>query len=112
MERFIEETFGAKPLIEASKVLHESQELVEELRTARGVAAQRRIGVLLERLNEMAHLHHWLEESDLIASLQVRRARNRTALQRQLRLDLKALAERLHDRLLGAVVTRLEGRRR
>ncbi len=112
MERFIEETFGAKPLIEASKVLHETQELVEALRTARGGAAQRRIGVLLERLNEMAHLHHWLEESDLIASLQVRRARNRTALQRHLRVRLKELAVRLHDRLLGAVVTRLEGRRR
>ncbi|HTH65889.1 MAG TPA: hypothetical protein VL563_14480 [Gemmatimonadales bacterium] len=112
MERFIEETFGAKPLLEASKALHESQELVEQLRTARGMAAQRRIGVLLERLNEMAHLHHWLEESDLIASLQVRRVRNRTALQRHLRTGLKELAMRLHDRLLGAVVTRLEGRRR
>lgn len=112
MERFIEETFGAKPLIEASKALHESQELVEQLRSARGVAAQRRIGVLLESLHEMANLHHWLEEADLIASLQLRRARNRTALQRHLRVGLKELTVRLHDRLLGAVVTRLEGRRR
>jgi hypothetical protein len=112
MERFIEETFGAKPLIEASKMLHEAQELVEELRTARAGAAQRRIGVLLERLNEMAHLHHWMEETDLIASLRVRRAASRSALQRRLRVGVKELAVRLHDRLLGAVVTRLEGRRR
>ncbi len=112
MERFIEETFGAKPLMEASKLLHEAHEQVEELRGAHGTTAQRRIRGLLERLNEMAHLHHWIDESDLIASLQVRRARNRAALQRQLRTGLRELGTLLHNRLLGAVVTRLEGRRR
>lgn len=112
MERFIEETFGAKPLLDASKLLHEAQQLVDELKGSRAAATQRRIATVLSRLNEMAHLHHWLDEADLIASLQARRAERRGALQRTLRSGLKELSDRLHDRLLGAVVTRLEGRRR
>jgi hypothetical protein len=66
---------------------------------------------LLLRIEDAAQLHHWLDELDLIASLQFRRA-SRTELQRKLKLGLQELEQRLHDRLLGAVVTRLEGRRR
>jgi hypothetical protein len=112
MERFIAETFGAKPLIEASKVLHDAQALVDELKGSHARATERRIGALLSRLDEMAHLHQWLDEADVIASIRARRARSRTVLQRQLRAGLRDLEVRLHDRLLGAVVTRLESRRR
>ncbi|MGE5144617.1 MAG: hypothetical protein ACM3OA_14390 [Acidobacteriota bacterium] len=112
MERFIEETFGAKPLFEAYQLVLDALEHVEELRTARGApAALRKIRTVLARIEEAAQLHHWLDELDLIASLQIRRA-SRTGLQRHLKAGLKELEVRLHDRLLGAVVTRLEGRRR
>jgi hypothetical protein len=112
MERFIEETFGAKPLFQAYQLTLDALEQVEELRTARAApAALRKIRTLLARIEEAAQLHHWLDELDLIASLQFRRA-NRTELQRLLKVGLQELERRLHDRLLGAVVTRLEGRRR
>lgn len=112
MERFIEETFGAKPLFEAYQLVLDALEQVEELRTARTAqAALRKIRNVLARVEEAATLHHWLDELDLIASLQIRRA-NRTELHRHLKAGLKELEGKLHDRLLGAVVTRLEGRRR
>jgi hypothetical protein len=112
MERFIEETFGAKPLFEAYQMARDALEQVQELRTARAApAALRRIRTLLSRVEEAAQLHHWLDELDLIASLRLRRG-HRTELQRQLKSGLQELEQRLHDRLLGAVVTRLEGRRR
>ena len=111
MERFIEETFGAKPLFQAYQLTLDALEHVEELRTARAAAALRKIRTLLSRIEEAAQLHHWHDEQDLIASLQFRRV-SRTELQRKLKLGLQELEQRLHDRLLGAVVTRLEGRRR
>jgi hypothetical protein len=112
MERFIEETFGAKPLFQAYQLTLDALEHVEELRTARAApAALRKIRTLLSRIEEAAQLHHWLDELDLIASLQFRRV-SRIELQRKLKLGLRELEQRLHDRLLGAVVTRLEGRRR
>lgn len=112
MERFIEETFGAKPLFHAYQLTLDALEQVEELRTARAApAALRKIRTLLSRIEEAAQLHHWLDELDLIASLQFRRV-SRTELQRKLKLGLQELEQRLHDRLLGAVVTRLESRRR
>jgi hypothetical protein len=112
MERFIEETFGAKPLFQAYQLTLDALEQVEELRTARAApAALRKIRTLLLRVEEAAQLHHWLDELDLIASLQFRRA-SRTELHRKLKVGLQELEQRLHDRLLGAVVTRLEGRRR
>lgn len=112
MERFIEETFGAKPLFEASKVLHEAQQEVEALRSPRGAAAERRIGQLLGQLSEIAHLHHWLDETDVIASLEAQPVGNRVALQRQLRAGMRQLEVRLRERLLAIVATRLKGRRR
>lgn len=112
MERFIEETFGAKPLFEASKLLHEAQALVEELRTAKDVAVRRRIGALLSRLTDVAELHHWIEETDLIASAQAGWNKTPLALQRHLRASLRQVEIRLHDRLLNTVVTRLKSRRR
>lgn len=112
MERFIEETFGAKPLFEAYQLVLDALENVEALRSARGApAALRKIRSLLARIEEAAQLHHWLDELDLIASLEIRRA-SRTELQRKFKAGLMELEVRLHDRLLGAVVTRLEGRRR
>jgi hypothetical protein len=112
MERFIEETFGAKPLFQAYQLVLDALEQVEDVRTARAApAALRKIRTLLSRVEEAAQLHHWHDEQDLIASLQFRRA-GRTELQRQLKAGLQDLERRLHDRLLGAVVTRLEGRRR
>lgn len=111
MERFIEETFGAKPLFEAYQLVLDALEQVEELRGSKAAAALRKIRTLVGRVEEAAQLHHWLDELDLIASLQIRRA-SRTELQRHLKAGLKELEVRLHDRLLGAVVTRLEGRRR
>jgi len=112
MERFIEETFGAKPLFQAYQLTLDALELVEELRTARAApAALKKIRIVLLRIEEAAQLHQWLDELDLIASLQFRRV-SRTELQRRLKLGLQELEQRLHDRLLGAVVTRLEGRRR
>ena len=111
MERFIEETFGAKPLFTAYQLVLDALEQVDELRTPRATAALRKIRNLLARIEETAQLHHWLDELDLIASLQHQRG-SRTVVQRQLKLGLKELEQKLHDRLLGAVVTRLEGRRR
>lgn len=112
MERFIEETFGAKPLFQAYQLALDALEQVDELRAARAApAALRKIRTLLSRIEEAAQLHHWLDELDLIASLRFRRA-SRTELQRKLKSGLQELEQRLHDRLLGAVVTRLEGRRR
>lgn len=111
MERFIEETFGAKPLFVAYQLVLDALEQVDELRTARSAAALRKIRTLLARVEEAAQLHQWLHELDLIASLPLTGA-SRTALQRRLRPGLKELEQRLHDRLLGAVKTRLESRRR
>ena len=112
MERFIEETFGAKPLFEASKLLHDAQALVEELRTAKDTSVRRRIGALIARLNDVAQLHHWIEETDLIASAQAGWSKSPLALQRHLRASLRQVGVRLHDRLLQTVVTRLKSRRR
>ena len=112
MERFIEETFGAKPLFTAYQLVLDALEHVDALRAARGApAALRKIRALLARIEEAAQLHHWLDELDLIASLRIRRA-SRTELQCHLKAGLQELEVRLHDRLLGAVVTRLESRRR
>ena len=112
MERFIEETFGAKPLFQAYQLTLDALDHVAALQTARAApAALRKIRSLLSRIEEAAQLHHWLDELDLIASLQFRRV-SRDELQRKLKAGLQELERRLHDRLLGAVVTRLEGRRR
>ncbi|HET9708137.1 MAG TPA: hypothetical protein VFP39_07520 [Gemmatimonadales bacterium] len=112
MERFIEETFGAKPLFQAYQLTLDALEQVDELHTPRAApAALRKIRTLLTRIEDAAQLHHWVDELDLIASLQFRRT-SRTELQQKLRAGLQDLERRLHDRLLGAVVTRLEGRRR
>lgn len=112
MERFIEETFGAKPLFEASKLLHDAQALVEELRTAKDTSVRRRIGALIGRLIDIAQLHHWIEETDLIASAQAGWSKSPLALQRHLRASLRQVEVRLHDRLLNTIVTRLKSRRR
>jgi hypothetical protein len=111
MERFIEETFGAKPLFEASRLVLEAQHEVEELRS-RGATAQRRIGDLLAQLSEIAHLHHWHDEADVIATLEAQPVGNSVRLQRQLRIGMRQLERQLHDRLLAVVVTRLKDRRR
>lgn len=112
MERFIEETFGAKPLFEASRLVLEAQHEVEELRTPRGGAAQKRIGGLLAQLSEIAHLHHWHDEADVIATLEAQPVGNSVRLQRQLRIGMRQLETQLHDRLLATVVARLKSRRR
>ena len=111
MERFIDETFGARPLLEAWQLVRDALQQVDQLRTARAAAARRKIRSLLSRVEEAAQLHHWLDELDLIASLPLR-GTTPAGLHRRLRPGLRALERRLHDRLLGAVVTRLESRRR
>ena len=112
MERFIEETFGAKPLFEASRLVLEAQQEVEALRATRAAAAQKRIGELLAQLSEIAHLHHWHDEADVIATLEAQPVGNSVRLQRQLRVGMRQLETQLHDRLLATVVTRLKSRRR
>lgn len=112
MERFIEETFGAKPLFEASKLIREAQALVEEPPKVKDAGTRRRIGVLLTRLHDAAQLHQWLEETDVIASLQTGKAKSPAALERHLRTGLSQLEDLLHDRLLRTITTRLKSRRR
>ena len=96
-------------------MVHALQQAVEDLPEGSGLeAARRRLAGLTEKLGDMAHLHQWTDEADLIASLEElpQRARGPGGLRRHLRAGLGRLEQQLHARLLRTLILRLKGRRR